>query len=59
MKTIFSIALKCCASKIILSHNLELTKKAIEAGNVLDIQVADHMIIGVTGYYSFRDEGDF
>ncbi|MEJ5143855.1 JAB domain-containing protein [Sphingobacterium sp. MYb388] len=71
MKTIFSIALKCCASKIILSHNHPscklipsshdhaITKKAIEAGKVLDIQVADHLIIGINGYYSFRDEGDF
>ncbi|QQD12351.1 DNA repair protein RadC [Sphingobacterium sp. UDSM-2020] len=66
MKT---IALKCFASKIILSHNHPsgklipsshdhaITKKAIEAGKVLNIQVSDHFIRRINGYYSFRDEG--
>lgn len=69
MKTIFSIALTCCASKIVLSHNhpsgflkpslgdLELTSTAIEAGKALDIEVCDHLIIGNDGYFSFSDEG--
>lgn len=69
MKTIFSIALTCCASKIILSHNhpsgrlqpssndRALTTKAIEAGNFLDIEVCDHLILTPNGYFSFSDEG--
>lgn len=70
MKTIFSIALKCCASKIILAHNhpsgrlspsnedKAITKKAIEAGKYLDITVCDHIIVTPSDYYSMRDEGD-
>lgn len=71
MKVIFSIALKASASKIILAHNhpsekLEpsnqdkaITNKAFEAGKVLDIEVCDHLIVGVEGYYSLKDEGYF
>jgi DNA repair protein RadC len=55
---------------IILSHNhpsgnlspsnpdLDVTKKIIEAGKLLDIKVLDHLIIGNNGkYLSFADEG--
>ena len=66
-KIIFSIALKACASTIILAHNhpsgslkpnnqdLCVTKKLVEGGKILDIQVADHLIISKYGYYSFTD----
>lgn len=68
-KLIFSTALKACASSIILSHNhpsgnlkpsqadITLTKKIKTAGNFLDIEVLDHLIITSEGYYSFADEG--
>lgn len=71
MKTIFSIALKSSARKIILVHNhpsgklipsssdLALTKKAVTAGKVLDIEICDHIIVGIDGYYSLKDAGDF
>jgi DNA repair protein RadC len=68
-KVIFSAALKACASSIILSHNhpsgnlkpsnadIQLTKKIVNAGNLLDIAVLDHVIVSAEGYYSFADEG--
>ena len=68
MKTIFSIALKCCASKIILAHNhpsgrlypsaadRQITKKIITAGEYLDIEICDHIIVTPRGYCSFKDE---
>ncbi|MHC8949612.1 JAB domain-containing protein [Sphingobacterium hungaricum] len=71
MRVMFSIALKASASKIILSHNhpsgklspspadKALTKKAVEAGKVLDIDVCDHLILIRDEYYSMKDEGDF
>jgi len=34
-----------------------LTTKMVAAGNIIDIQVLDHLIITSTGYYSFADEG--
>lgn len=70
-KIIFSIALQHQASNIILAHNhpsnnlkpsqedISLTKRLIQAGNILDIKVMDHLIITDDGYYSMRDEGDF
>ncbi len=68
-KLIFSVALKCNASSIILAHNhpsgnlfpsendKELTQKLKSAGNFLDIKVLDHLIITPEGYFSFADEG--
>jgi len=68
-KLIFSAALKANASSIILAHNhpsgnlkpsnadLELTKKISRAGQLLDINVNDHLIITSEGFYSFAEEG--
>ena len=68
-RIIFKYALEAMAPAIILYHNhpsgnlqpssadQALTKKAIEAGRVLDIRVLDHIIIGGTAYFSFADEG--
>jgi len=64
-KIIFSVALKCLASSIILAHNhpsgnlkasqadIDLTRKIKECGKLLDIQVLDHLIITKEGYYAF------
>ena len=68
-KLIFSIALKCNASNIIMAHNhpsgnlkpsqadLELTKKLVSGGKLLEITVLDHLILSKEGFYSFADEG--
>ncbi|MFB5946397.1 JAB domain-containing protein [Albibacterium profundi] len=68
-KLIFAVALKACASSIVLSHNhpsgnlkpspqdVELTKKIVTAGNYLDIRVLDHVIVTKDSYFSFADEG--
>ncbi|MCM8569536.1 JAB domain-containing protein [Gramella jeungdoensis] len=67
-KLVFSVALKCNASNIILAHNHPsgnlkpskadelLTQKLIKAGSYLDIKVLDHLIITSKGYFSFLDE---
>lgn len=69
VKVIFAIALKACASYIILFHNhpsgetdpseedLRLTKRLIEAGKLLDVNILDHLIVCKERYYSFKDEG--
>jgi DNA repair protein RadC len=54
-KIIFAIALKACASGIILSHRL--TRKLTEAGKLLELNVFDHIIVCSEGYYSFLDQG--
>jgi len=68
-KVIFAVALKACASGIILSHShpsgestpseedIRLTKKLSEAGKLLDLKVFDHIIVCPDGYFSFLDEG--
>ncbi|MDA9261950.1 DNA repair protein RadC [Flavobacteriales bacterium] len=69
IKLIFKKALESLASGIILTHNhpsgnlkpsqsdISLTKKVIEASNIFDIKVLDHLIIGDGNYFSFADEG--
>jgi DNA repair protein RadC len=68
-KIIFKIALEELASGIIVAHNhpsgnltpsqqdIDLTKKLKESGKLLEITVADHLIIAGKKYYSFADEG--
>lgn len=34
-----------------------LTRKLVEAGNIMDIKIIDHLIITEQEYYSFADEG--
>ena len=66
-RDIFREAVKYNATTILLVHNhpggscnpsnddIELTKKLIYLGNMLEIPVMEHIIIGSGGYYSFRD----
>ena len=39
--------------------DLKITKRIKEAGQTLEIQVLDHIIITENGYLSFQDEGIF
>lgn len=68
-RLIFAAALKANATSIILAHNhpsgnlkesradLLLTRKIAQSGNLLEIQVHDHLIITPDGYNSFADNG--
>ena len=68
-KVIFKKALDDRASSIILFHNhpsgevspspedLKITHKLKRGGELLDIKVLDHLIIGTGRYFSFADEG--
>jgi DNA repair protein RadC len=68
-RKIYKIAIDQGASNLILCHNhpsgnlqpseadINLTQKMKKAGEMLDIQVLDHIIIASNGYYSFADEG--
>jgi len=71
VRLIFQYAIKGNASGIIIAHNhpsgnqnpsesdLKITQKIKEAGNLLDIQLLDHIIITpeMDLYRSFADEG--
>jgi len=70
VRLIYQAAIKANASGILLVHNhpsgnlnpsesdSKITKKIQEAGNLMDIQLLDHLIITPEGeYYSFADNG--
>lgn len=70
IRIIFGAALKAAASGIVISHNhpsgnlkvsdrdKDVTKKIRDAGDMLDIKLMDHIIVGHKGQYlSFSDEG--
>lgn len=68
-KKIFRNALEHNASSMIVCHNhpsgqlipseadKQITKKIVQSGQMLDIKVLDHLIIGHEKYFSFSDEG--
>jgi len=67
-REVFKPAIKNSTSKMILIHNhpsgnpnpsnedLEITKKLIEAGKLLDIKVLDHVIIGNGSWWSWVED---
>jgi DNA repair protein RadC len=67
-REVFKPAIKNSASKIILVHNhpsgnpqpspedLDITSKLIQDGNLMDIKVLDHVIIGGEEWWSWKDE---
>jgi DNA repair protein RadC len=69
LKIIYMLALKTVCASIIVAHNHPsgtlypshadkiLTQRIVEAGILLNINVHDHIILTVNGYYSFKDEG--
>lgn len=68
-RRILKKAIEKNATKIILSHNHpsgslrpsrsdeRLTEKIKEGAKLIDIEVADHIIVSENGYFSFADEG--
>lgn len=68
-REVFKPALACSAAAIVIVHNhpsgdpapsredQEVTQALSEAGQLLDIPLHDHVIIGADSYYSFRDGG--
>jgi DNA repair protein RadC len=69
VRLIFKNAVVLTASGVIVAHNhpsgnlqpsgsdVKITAKIKEAGNLLDIQLLDHLIIYDSNYYSFADNG--
>jgi DNA repair protein RadC len=70
VRLIFAAAIKATASGIIVAHNhpsgnlnpsesdSKITQKIKEAGNLMDVQLLDHLILATEGdYYSFADNG--
>ena len=67
-REVFEPAVRHLAAQIVLAHNhpsgdpepskddLEITKRLIESGKILGIEVVDHIIITKTGFISFKEK---
>lgn len=67
-REVFESAIKNNAAQIIVAHNhpsgiidpseddIEITKRLVDAGKLLGIDVLDHVIVGDTGYFSFKNK---
>ncbi|MFH1856287.1 MAG: DNA repair protein RadC [Candidatus Omnitrophota bacterium] len=67
-REVFEPAIKNSAAHIIFVHNhpsgslepsredIAVTKRLVEAGKILGIEVLDHVIVGSEGYFSFKDK---
>lgn len=70
-REIFRIAVRCSAARIILAHNhpsgnpepsqadYNFTQRMIEAGELLGIELLDHIVVGENKYISIREKGFF
>ncbi|MCK5177802.1 MAG: DNA repair protein RadC [Candidatus Aenigmarchaeota archaeon] len=70
-REIFKSAIKESSNSIILVHNHpsgdptpskedeDVTKQLHKAGELLNIPILDHVIVGNNSYYSFKEEGDW
>ena len=68
-REVFKAAVMVNAASLILAHNhpssdvqpsredIEITRRLVEAGNVLGIQILDHIIVGSGRYRSLKDAG--
>jgi len=68
-REVFREAINASAASVILAHNhpsgdpapspedIELTRKLVEAGRLLDIPVLDHVVLGDGKYISFKEKG--
>lgn len=68
-REVFEPAVRNLAAQIILAHNhpsgdpepseddLEITKKLVESGKILGIEVVDHIIVTKNGFLSFKEKG--
>lgn len=64
----FAEAIKNKAASVIFAHNhpsgdpkpseddLEITKRLVMAGKILEIEVVDHVIVSETSYFSFKEK---
>jgi len=69
VRVVFQVALKACATSLILAHNhpsgnletsdadRKISRQIKEAGKILDIPLLDHLIMTTDSFLSMADEG--
>ncbi len=67
-REVFEPAIKHTAAQILIAHNhpsgntdpseedIEITKKLVEAGKILGIEIIDHVVVSSESYYSFKEK---
>ncbi|SDF03570.1 DNA repair protein RadC [Fontibacillus panacisegetis] len=70
-REVFHAAIRRCSASLICAHNhpsgdpepsmedINLTKRLIAAGEIIGIEVLDHVIIGGNRFYSLKEHGHF
>ena len=68
-REVFRIAIEQCAASIVLAHNhpsgdtspsrddIELTQRLVKAGQMIGIDILDHIIVGKDDFLSMRERG--
>jgi DNA repair protein RadC len=68
-REVFKDAITHSAASVVLAHNhpsgdpepsdddLKITKKLVDSGKILGIEVLDHIVIGKNNFYSFKERG--
>jgi DNA repair protein RadC len=68
-REVFKDAIVHSAASVVLAHNhpsgdpepseddITITKRLIEAGKILGVEVIDHIIVGKNGFFSFKEKG--
>ena len=69
VRVIFRIAIEHFATSLVVAHNhptgnltpsqpdISITRRIKEAGDLLDIKLLDHLIIGENSFFSFSEQG--
>ncbi len=69
VRVIFRMAIEHFATSVVVAHNhptgnlnpsqadITITRRIKEAGDLLDIQLLDHLIIGENSFFSFSEQG--
>ncbi len=69
VRVIFRIAIEHLATSVVVAHNhptgnltpsqpdISITRRIKEAGELLDIKLLDHLIIGENSFFSFSEQG--
>ena len=67
-REVFEPAVRNLAAQIILAHNhpsgdpepseddLEITKRLVDSGRILGIEIIDHIIVAKNGFISFKEK---
>jgi len=68
-REVFKSAVKCSASSVIVAHNhpsgdptpsredFDITRRLVEAGKIMGIELIDHLVIGHKSYCSLKEKG--